>query len=376
MWTRRQFLTRSGLGLLGAAGTALAFPGDFEREAMPDGSQARDMVTPECERAIARGLEYLANTQGREGEWGTGGYTANVAVTSVAALAMMAGGSLPGRGKYGNHIRRALEFVLQQGERQGRAGAFGMPHPAGFLHNSTHGGQQGPMYSHGFGTLFLGEVCGMVPDADLQARVRAALKKAVEIIVHAQNGAGGWRYNPIPADADISVTVCQIMALRSAKNAGIYVPASVAKRCIEYVKACRSGDGSFVYQANNRNFAFPGGGGGFARTAAGLAALFSAGVYKGREIDESLNYLRNNRPQRFGRGADMHYFYGHYYAVQVMWTAGGQYWSEWYPAVREEMLRHQEPDGSWMDMICSQYGTGMACIILQVPNNYLPILQK
>ena len=37
----------------------------------------------------------------------------------------------------------------------------------------------------------------------------------------------------------------------------------------------------------------------------------------------------------------MHYFYGHYYAVQAMWTAGGRYWSAWYPAVRDELVGRQ-----------------------------------
>jgi hypothetical protein len=59
-----------------------------------------------------------------------------------------------------------------------------------------------------------------------------------------------------------------------------------------------------------------------------------------------------------------------------MWTAGGQYWTEWFPAVRKELLDRQTADGSWLDQICSHYATAMACIILQVPNNYLPILQK
>jgi hypothetical protein len=380
MWTRRQFLTRSALGTLGLTGTALAFQGDGRRDAMPDGSQSHNMVNEAAEKAIARGLDYLAARQGGSGEWGTGGYPANVAVTSLAALAMMAGGGMPDRGKYGEHIRRALDFVLKQGERGGgRAGAFGVDHPAGFLHNSNHVGQQGPMYSHGFGTLLLGEVCGMVADGALSKRVRDGLTKAVKVICSAQNNEGGWRYNPRPFDADISVTVCQMMALRSAKNAGAYVPGSVAKRCIEYVKRCwqgGGGNGSFVYQASNPRFAFPGQGGGFARTAAGVAALYSAGIYEGKEIDSGLSYLVQNRPPRIGPQADMHYFYGHYYAVQAMWTAGGEYWNGWYPRVRDELVRFQVNDGSWSDLLCTHYGTAMACIILQVPNNYLPILQK
>jgi hypothetical protein len=72
----------------------------------------------------------------------------------------------------------------------------------------------------------------------------------------------------------------------------------------------------------------------------------------------------------------MQYFYGHYYAAQAMWTAGGTYWSEWFPAIRDELLNRQNADGSWDDAIDTHYATAMACIILQIPNNYLPILQK
>ncbi len=380
MWTRRQFLSRSALGALGLGGTALAFQGDGRRVALPDGSQSRGMVTEAADKAVARGLDYLAAHQGREGEWGTGGYPANVAVTSVAALAMMAGGGMPDRGKYGGNIRRALEFVLKQGERNGGRGGFGgNTYPAGFLHNTMNIGQQGPMYSHGFGTLLLGEVCGMCADRALAERVRTGLTKAVQVIVKAQNNEGGWRYNPHPFDADISVTVCQMMALRSAKNAGAFVPKAVADRCSAYVKRCwekGGGNGVYVYQASNPHFAFPGQGGGFARTAAGVAALYSAGIYQGREVETGLSYLLTNRPNRLGGQADMHYFYGHYYAVQAMWTAGGDYWSGWYPKIRDELVRFQINDGSWSDLLCTHYGTAMACIILQVPNNYLPILQK
>jgi hypothetical protein len=376
MWTRRQFLTRSALGVLGVTGTAMAFQGDGRRVALPDGSQARGMVTDAADKAIARGLDYLQARQGRDGEWGTGGYPANVAVTSLAALAMMSSGSLPDRGKYGENIRRALDFVLRQGERGGvRGGPFGGDHPPGFLHNANHG-QQGPMYSHGFGTLLLGEVCGMVGDTALAERVRVALGKAVKVIVSAQNHEGGWRYNPRPIDADISVTVCQMMALRSAKNAGAFVPKSVADRCVQYVKGCAQADGSFVYQKSNPRFAFPGAGGGFARTAAGVAALYSAADYESPQVEAGLAYLVRSRPQRIGPQADMHYFYGHYYAVQAMWTRGGEYWADWYPKVRDELIHFQVNDGSWSDLLCTHYGTAMACIILQVPNNYLPILQK
>ena len=61
-----------------------------------------------------------------------------------------------------------------------------------------------------------------------------------------------------------------------------------------------------------------------------------------------------------------------------MWIQGGEAWAEWFPAVREELLNRQSAaSGYWTDnSVCSEYGTAMALIILQLPNNYLPIFQR
>jgi hypothetical protein len=361
MWTRRRFLCQ-GLGVLGMAGTALALPSETQ-DSIPDGSASKGMITPEAEQAIERGLRFLANQQAvsNNGEFGTNAYKGNVAVTSLAALAFMAGGHQPGRGAYGRVVTDALRFVLSMEDRIN----------PGFLHN-PHGTPHGPMYGHGFGTLFLAEVCGMVPDPRLRDEVHGALTRAVRLVLSSQNREGGWRYFPNSPDADISVTICQIMALRAARNAGIAVPKSKVDNCVAYVKRCQERMGGwFHYQAQ-------GGGNydqGFARTAAGVCALYSAGIYDGEDLQRGLDYLmRNKPPGQFRR--DMHYFYGHYYAAQAMWTAGGKYWQEWFPAIRDELVGRQAPSGYWQDMICAHYGTAMACIILQIPNNYLPILQK
>ena len=66
------------------------------------------------------------------------------------------------------------------------------------------------MYEHGFATLFLAEVYGMSPRDDL----RDKLTRAIDLIVRTQNSEGGWRYQPRREDADLSVTICQVMALR------------------------------------------------------------------------------------------------------------------------------------------------------------------
>jgi Squalene-hopene cyclase C-terminal domain len=367
MHSRRRFLLRSA-----SAGAALAFglptranPGADSLPALKE--EYANLVTADAQRAIDKGLAHLANTQNRDGSFGdTGPFHGNVAVTSLGALALMAGGHQPGRGTYGDHVLRALQFVLSKEQ----------PKPAGFLNNPAGNFRQGPMYSHGFGTLFLAEAYGMVPDRALQERLKGTIERAVQVIVNSQNSEGGWRYEPQKMYGDSSVTICQIMALRAARNVGFFVPKEVADRCVKFVRSCQTADGGFSYFSGQGPSAF-------ARSAAGVVALFCAGVYTGPDVERGLRYLMRFKPGAFvgARGflPDMHYYYGQYYAAQAMWTAGPKYWNEWFPAIREELLRlnRNRPDGAWTDpTVCSHYATAMACIILQIPNNYLPILQK
>jgi hypothetical protein len=83
-----------------------------------------------------------------------------------------------------------------------------------------------------------------------------------------------------------------------------------------------------------------------------------------------------HQPTAESMSVESNFFYGHYYAVQAMWHAGGSYWQRWYPAIRNTLMERRRDDGSWFDQICPEYGTAMACLILQMPNNYLPIFQR
>ncbi len=374
MFDRRRFLAGVVPGALGVTGAALAFPAllDGPKEgALPDGSASRDMINQRTDEAIERGLIFLATNRHRDGAFGTGVHTGNTAITSLAALAFMAGGHMPNRGQYGRVITDALRFVLSQENRE--------RNQPGYLYNPDST-KHGPMYGHGFATLFLAEVSGQVHDRQLRERVRTVLERAVKLILRSQNIEGGWRYTPNSHEADLSVTICQIMALRAARNAGFDVPKSKVDKCVTYVKRCQDKrQGWFRYMLQGA------GGGGvqaFARTAAGVAALHSAGIYEGPEVEAGVRFLRQQKPtgmgaQGFLARPDMHYFYGHYYATQVMWTTGGETWAEWFPMIRDELLGTQQRNtGSWQDQICSHYATAMALLILQVPNNYLTIFQK
>ena len=365
MFDRRRFLIRGSGALLGAAAGGLVWRGQAQENA------ARNLMTPATQEAVDAGLAFLANRQNADGSFGTGQHAGNVAITSLAGLAFMAGGHQPGRGRYGDNVTRAVRNILSLEDR-GQAGYLRNPR------NSFHG----PMYGHGFAALFLAEAHGMVNDQALRDQLRGTLKRSTDLIINSQNNEGGWRYQPVKHDADLSVTICQIMALRAARNAGITVPKKVADDCIKYVKRCQdlNASGGFRYQPH-------GGPAGFARSAAGLVALYSAGVYEGPEVEKGLNYLmREFLPGRQRGGflgnaeVQIHYFYGHYYAAQAMWIAGGNYWQQWYPAIRDELLNtgwRNRADGSWDNrQICPHYSTAMALIILQIPNNYLPILQR
>lgn len=312
-------------------------------------------ITPELLAACQRGLAYLKTQQNDDGSFGLGRYGRNVGIASICGLAFMADGHMPGQDDYGQVVKKTLDFVLSCSTETGLIASDSTSH--------------GPMYGHGFATLFLGEVYGMNPN---DTRVRDALVRAVQLIVNSQNEQGGWRYNPVPYDADVSVTICQVMGLRSARNAGIKVPKKTIDRAVRYVRDCQNPDGGFRYMIQPGGSAWP-------RTAAGVAALFYAGIYEDDSIKRGLNYLvRSASPddsnQRFGRS---HFYYGHYYAVQAMFIAGDEQWAKWWPSVRKLFLELQTAAGSWSSpQTGSAYATAMSLIVLQMPKRYLPIFQK
>ncbi|MBL4810297.1 MAG: terpene cyclase/mutase family protein [Phycisphaerales bacterium] len=315
-------------------------------------------ITAELDRSIANGLHFLATTQSDDGSWEGGRFGKNVAITSLACLAMMGDGNTASRGPYSDQIMRGLDFVLESTKENGLIASQA---------------NNGPMYGHGFATLFLGEIYGMTPgggDTALSTRIHEALVKAIRLIEQTQNEEGGWRYNPVPYDADVSVTICQIMALRSARNAGIEVSSDTIDRAVEYVHSAQNADGGFRYQTSAGSSAWP-------RSAAGVASLYYAGIYNDDSIDRGLDYLMSTALPGTTTASRSHYFYGQYYAVQSMFLAGDERWATWWPAIRGELIRTQLSDGAWEDRSAGKtYGTAMALIILQMPKRYLPIFQK
>jgi prenyltransferase beta subunit len=304
-------------------------------------------LTPAAERAIDKGLQYLASRQNRDGSWDD---KYQAASTSCALMAFMLKGHFPKAGRHGAQLDRAVTFLIRRADERG-----------GYLGGTSHG-----MYEHGLATLALSEVWGMSDNE----KIRDTLKRAVQIILRSQNREGGWRYHPRPEDADLSVTVMQIVALASAQEAGILVPNSVIKNAVRYVKKCQHPyEGGFGYQPNYSQLRV-------SSSAAGVMSLLMCGERKSRAVQKGLDYLRRQGDDQFEKTE--FYYYAHYYAVQAMYQAGERYYQEWYPRIHDALVRKQNPkDGSWSGGRGGYgYSTSMAILILGVPYRFLPIYQR
>lgn len=333
--------------------------------------------------AVKKALQWLAANQNEDGSWtGSIGFKLNqsyeiessdkhhVGVTALCGMAFLAGGHLPGRGEFGATLTKLTDFILTCVDEH-----------SGFVNRDGT-----RMYSHAFATLYLAEVVGMTKESDL----RDKLQRAVDLIVRSQNALGSWRYEPFAVESDMSITVCQLMALRAARNIGIKVPRSTIDRAIKYVQLSYVDQdyptdfynsdnyyflrrGSFMYQRTDQNTRSS-----FALTAAGIASLYNAGVYSDDRLRESLDVLQESFSLLEGRERHYFYWYGNYYAVQAMYVAGEPYWSRYYKRIRRDLLANQMRDGRWQNDVGpgDAFGTAVASIILQVPFKYLPILQR
>ncbi|MEX0704911.1 MAG: prenyltransferase/squalene oxidase repeat-containing protein [Planctomycetales bacterium] len=315
----------------------------------------------EVDEAIVRALEFLAERQRPSGAWTLQNEGEATSATSLAVMAFLAAGHVPGEGPYGDRLERAIAWVVAQQQKNG-------------LLVSERG--HGPMYSHGIATLMLAEAAGMTDAASAQP-LRAALEKAIKLILESQNvnksrmHAGGWRYQPKSTDSDLSVTAWQLLALRAAKNLGCDVPAENIDRAVEYVRRLAvPGSGGFGYQSPHAPSP--------TRAGTGILALEICGQHHTAETMSAAEYLLAN-PLRY----DTHYyFYGAYYCTVGMFQVGGKYWDETRAQVVADLRRHQEADGSWISRTGGErsagliYSTSMAVLALSVEYQYLPIYQR
>lgn len=325
--------------------------------------------------AIDRGLVYLRNQQGTDGSWPGGGFGmmfggggGDPAVSSLAVMAFLSAGHVPGEGKHGAAIEKGIRYVMAQ---QGRNGLF-----------AGGGGGGTEMYCHGICTLMLAEAAGMT-DGKLADELRQRLEAAVTCVLAGQRqgnhaDAGGWRYRLTGSDADLSVTGWQLMALRGARNLGCDVPKKRIEDAVNYVKRCQDpNSGGFRYMVGAQ-LTIP---------CTGTAILGME--LCGKEYHRSPEVLKAGKLilSTSLNPTQAHFFYGIYYTSQGMFQLGGAEWKAYRPKLHDLLLRQNPPraDGSWQaggagahddHRFGPSYCTSMAILALTVEYRYLPIYQR
>ncbi|HEX4084084.1 MAG TPA: prenyltransferase/squalene oxidase repeat-containing protein [Chthoniobacteraceae bacterium] len=315
-----------------------------------------DIVTvdPDTDAVIHGALAWLAQQQGLDGSWSQstmGGEP--VAMTGYALMAFIATGNLPDDGEYGRNVTSGMQYLLNQIQ------------PDGIFRAADRGKY---MYNHGIATVALSELYGETRSPILRPR----LEQLVSVILGAQSSLGGWRYTPTSRDADISVTVLQVAALRAAKNAGLAVPQDTIDRAVAYIGQCYDdASGGFTYQPRNRQ---P----GFARTAAAIYSLQVCGKYNDPMVSKGSDYL-------FGHDKDTEEWwpYGCYYAAPAEYMIGGDTWKRWYDEMKTRLLStaiHQGDTVHWDERRSRQlgpvYDTAVFITILATPYHYVPLYQR
>jgi hypothetical protein len=362
---------------------ALAFGAMLYAPVQP---QARaDEIPEKHQKAVDKGLEWLASKQHEKGYWEANGGQYPIAMTALAGMALLMEGSTLKEGKYADNIRKAAQWLMDKSQDAGfRDGLIGNP--------SLTSETTSYMYGHGFATLFLASVYGDETDSKARARLKDILIRAVKYIANAQSSKGGWFYSSAKDGHDQdegSVTVTQMQALRACRNAGIPVPKAIIDKGVDYLARSTNPDGGVIYMLGHGGPSKP------ALTAAAVACGFSAGEYKSELCKKWLRYCQKVIPLtangvRFGHDEYMHYYY-----AQALYVLGDKGWEQLFGAtpeadrltwtkyrelVGEKLLQMQAGDGSFPGGggagIGPVYSTAIYMTILQLDKGVLPIYQR
>lgn len=361
------------------AAPAIAPSSDLS-SAFPPGEWVR------IERTVDSGLAWLASQQVADGSFPSNP-VGQPAVTSLAVMAFLSRGHTPGHGKYGQHINRAIDFVLAQQNRRGYFSLLQVAPPAAHLKPP-----QTLLYNHSISGLMLGEVYGMTSGAQSQ-RIEEAIAKALVFSRSIQTRSkerpedvGGLRYaypDAPKASSDVSVTGWALMFYRSARNAEFEVPKQYVDEGLDFIERCYVTDpaareaGVFRYRPlASQPDAQP----SLANTGSAVLSLMLGGRPDNEMVLAGSNwYLTTPYPKFQSTG---HFYLACYYSSQATAQIGGDTWNRVYPQIAATLLQGQAGDGSWPAGKGNEisfgptYSTSMAVLALTPPYQLLPIYQR
>ena len=321
--------------------------------------------TDETEKAVVAALRWLKANQEQDGSWKCG--QSPPAGTALATLAFLGHGETPDSAEFGQTVSKGLQYLAQHIDGSGLVTGVSRDYVG-------YGYSQGPV------VLALSEGYAMTRSPAL----REPLDRALQAVFRAQAAAktrpqdvGGWRNQSSSNDSDVSVTGWMIMALQSARAAGIEIPQAVLDKATQYLwNMYDTKNPGFGYQKPER---YP------SMTAVGILCQQFLGNGKDHRIQGALDYLLEQKVDWDKTEGDF-VLYGWYYMTQAMFQAGGSYWQYWNGQIRDTMVRNQRDDGRWMPPPRSNiegkdlantpaYSTALGALILEAYYRYLPIDQ-
>ncbi len=312
---------------------------------------------PNVDRAVGRGLEYLAAQQLPNGSFTDQG--PRVAVTGLGLLSFLAAGNPPDLGRYGSTVRNAIDYLVQQA-------------PADAYYGKVDGSR---MYGQAIVTLALAQAWGLEQNDSRRSRIRQVVEKAAHLILDAQKVSkpaqfsGGWRYEPQATDSDLSLSGWNALALRACLGDGMDIPRGSATDAIAFVIKCHRKEGGFSYQ--------PGGGdASIGATGAAVLCLYLLGADVKPERADGLKFLRDHPVDEHTR----YPYYAMYYSVHAMLQADDPGAAVMIGQTLERLAKSQLPDGSFPQSRSGEepgvmYATAMAVLTLEAPYRLLPVYQ-
>jgi hypothetical protein len=318
----------------------------------------------DAERAVMAALRWLKANQRDDGSWKCA--RADEAGTSLALLAFLGHGETPDSPDFGPTVHKAMQYLAS------RVDANGMV--------SEKIDQFARGYTQGLVALALSEAYAMTGSPALRQPVERAIGCVLRWQTSPKSDSrdlGGWRYTANYQTSDLSVSGWMIMALKSAKSAGINIPPKAFDDATKYVWNTYRAPG-FAYSTTFKDSA-P------ATTGIGVLCMQFLGQGKDQRVKTALDYLSKQKVE-WNKTKGGWVLYSWYYITQAMFQGGGGYWAYWNQQIRDTMVKNQLEDGRWpappqsekesTELVTSPvYMTSLGALILEVYYRYLPIYQ-
>jgi len=284
------------------------------------------------QEAVDLALAWLARQQHKDGSWSLKGpyrdgatqQDNQEAATGLALLAFQGDGNTHQKGQYKKNVQDGMAWLLKQQDASGN-----------FFHEGAH---NHTFYTQGICTIAVCELYAMTKDEKL----RDPAQRAVQYCLASQAPEGGWRYVP-GQDSDVSVTGWVVMALQSARMAGMEIPPEHFRRVERFLDRSTARDGfRYCYQKGVEP--------SLAMTAEALLCRQYLGWPKDEpRMAEALDWITQKENLIDFSPAKRNLYYW-YYATQVChhMDRTSKYWKTWNELMREAVPRAQVKKGPEM----------------------------